>query len=500
MKNKIFNTQAIRRWDQFTMEKEKISSLQLMERAGKELTRKIFTLSRGESKKALILVGPGNNGGDGLVIGRKLIQAGWKVDFYLPLGLNKMSKDSKENWVLVKEFNPTFHTNTFSLPNPQETILVDCLFGTGMTRSIEGDLSKVVLTLNQHHFHKVISVDLPSGMFTDSASILSNETIVRASHTLTIGQLKLCMLLPENQNYIGEVKCVDIGLHASFDSPSPYFLSSGAELTSKNKTFTHKGDFGHLAVIAGSDSSLGAGLLSAKAAFKAGCGLVTGFFPTEFSTEAYSFLPEMMLGKMDGHAIDPKVLNRCNSIAIGPGLGTNKNAQKLVFETLQYAQDHDLSIVIDADALNILSKNTSDLQSLLPKKAVLTPHPGELKRLCGNWKNDFERLEIALNFAAKHQVYLVIKGKYSTICCPDSNAYFNNSGNSQLSTAGSGDVLTGIIGSLLAQGVSPKNAAIKGVYVHGLCSDIYDDNHDRKSMSSQDVISLIPHSLKINSI
>ncbi|MGN7787100.1 NAD(P)H-hydrate dehydratase [Niabella sp. 22666] len=470
----LLNASQIREWDQYTIQQEPISSVNLMERAASACVDWIWEHFPGQSFD--IFCGTGNNGGDGLAIARLLMLMRISVKVYIVNAAGKASGDFSTNLERLKatpganitELNP----GTFPLTPDQSAIIIDALLGTGINRPIEGFTGKIVDFIN-HQSNKVIAIDMPSGLQSDTYS--GNTNIIEANHTLTFQNFKLGLLMPGNARYFGEVHVLDIGLAPAYLTTveSRYELTEKALFDSFYKprsNYAHKGNFGHALVIAGSYGKMGAAVLSTKACLRSGAGLVTAHVPGTGINIMQTTTPEAMC-KADPHAeLITRIeypLKGYSAIGIGPGMGTQPATQKL----LQYAlSSYNQPLVLDADALNILSENKTWL-NLIPENSIITPHPKEFSRLFGEPFNDFERIEVALEQAARLKVIIVLKGHRTFIATSSGKGYFNTTGNAGMATGGSGDVLTGIITGLLAQGYTPAKAAIMGVYLHGLAGD-----------------------------
>lgn len=474
----VYDSNTIKNWDQFTIEHEPIASIDLMERAAQSAADKIISLF---PKQAIsIFCGPGNNGGDGLAIARILNKLSWNVYvFILDIGID-MSSDFNIN---LKRLPSTIHINRLNEDRNElkvgEGLILDCIFGSGLNRPITGWIKTIVQGLNQLK-NSVISIDIPSGLYATDNRFNDLNAIVKADITLTFQSPKMSFLYQEYQSFVGLFHILDIGLDPSFQAPSiaEYVQKDGIELNPKAE-YDHKGKNGYLTLIAGYHPMQGAGVLAAKAAFNTGCGYVGWLTDKVNHISMLQIIPEAMLLE----SISPK----STAVAIGPGLGTQEKGLKI----LRLAMDTKLPLVMDADALNLIS-----LQQIYPPKdSILTPHLGELRSLIGDWDSPEECLELQKEYAQKNHVYLLQKGAYSKICTPSGKIYVNSSGNKHMAKAGMGDTLTGIIGSLLAQGYSPEKAIINGVFMHGLAGDIAANKLGLSTLAS-DVGAAIPAAIK----
>ena len=465
---KILSSAQIREADQYTIKNEPISSLDLMERACEAFVHKFLQINV-EKKPVKIFCGVGNNGGDGLAIGRLLKESGWEVYLYIMGNTRNGSDDFKAN--LDRSDLYAVIGDKKDLPKIEGSgIIIDGLFGSGLSRPFEGFYKEVVQYLNESPGTK-ISIDIASGLYADNP-IPKEAVAFKPDYTLSFQVPKLAFFLPECHPYVGEWFILDIGLNQSFiEKQECQFhtleLHDVSTLIPKRKKFTHKNEVGRLMIVAGSKGKMGAAVLCAKAAFKTGSGLVNVCSPKCGIDILQIAIPEAMVidgkGTNEIHAF-PKTND---TMLIGPALDTKP---KTVDAFERFLKSASKPLVIDADGLNILSKKKS-LLKLVPKESILTPHPGELKRLVCDWKDDFDKLSKLQAFCTKHKVNVVLKGAYSTVCDSEGIIHFNTTGNPGLATAGSGDVLAGMIGALLAQQLIPINALKLGVYLHGLSGD-----------------------------
>ena len=493
---KIPDIGQIRAADQYTIANEPVSSANLMERAARLCFEWIRKNIPDTKQKFVVFAGSGNNGGDGLVIARMLHDSGYSVSISLIHLSDKLSPDCKLNFdKLQKNLKVNIVDKTVDIPTfSSDSIIIDALLGSGISRAPEGIVLNVIETINTSE-NTVIAIDLPSGLFADESSQNHSDKIVKADITLTIGAPKLALFMPENGIYCGKWTLIPIGLHEDFMQKLPvkYFYLQASDFYNSfpvRKTFSHKGTFGHALIMAGSKGKTGAAVLAAKACLRSGCGLTTVHCPADSlkiiqtaATEAMSTIDE----NLDYISMIPD-LSPFSAIAFGPGCGQNKataTSLKLLI------QESKAPLLIDADGLNILSTNKTWL-AFLPENTILTPHPGEFKRLFGESKNDFNRLEKAIELAVKYKFIIVLKGAYTAIVSPIGQVFFNCSGNPGMAKGGSGDVLTGLIAGLLARGIPALNAALIGVYLHGLAGDIAAEILTQEAMNAGDLISSLP--------
>jgi hydroxyethylthiazole kinase-like uncharacterized protein yjeF len=496
---KILKADQIRSWDQYTIEHEPIVSIDLMERAA----TKCFEWLDNNGwfvQSFAIFCGKGNNGGDGLAIARMLANRGCKVSVYILEFGHKGTDAFQTNLARLHQYpavdihfiqeESNFHILS------QETVIIDALFGSGLTRPLEGFTARLVDHINSSGC-SVIAIDVPSGMSVDLSS--KGNKIIKANYTLSFQCYKLAFLVAENAAYIGEVVILDIGLLPEF------LLSPDADLELIDKAiirsiykarnrFAHKGNFGHAMIIAGSYGKIGAAVLAAKACLRSGVGLLTCFVPKCGYEILQTSISEAMVMTDANSSIITNIhedILKYDSIGIGPGLGTASETRTAVKELISIYKK---PMVLDADALNGLSMEKT-LPSL-PPGSVLTPHPKEFERLFGECKDDFERIEKALNNAKRLNCLIVLKGHHTFIACPNGKGYFNSTGNAGMATGGSGDVLTGMITSLLAQDYSSEDASILGVYLHGFAGDIAAKEFSKEAMIAGDIIDGIGKAFK----
>lgn len=498
---KILSAQKIKEGDAYTIKHEPISSVDLMERAGECCFRWIYDRAPNLFPDQLderdyafkVFCGVGNNGGDGLVIARLLNRNGYDVEVFIVDFSDKQSDDFKTNLQRIAKSKMGIHRikKESDIPEiPQNALVIDAMFGTGISRKVEGIAGSVIRKINQSGA-VIVAIDMPSGLFDEDNSENDRETIVNANYTLTFQFLKLAFLLGENVGHVGQCEVLDIGLHPDFVESvetdrfylTPVMVRSIVPVRNK---FSHKGTFGHSAVIAGSKGKYGAAILCTRGAVHSGSGLVTTILPQSGIDVLQVSVPEAMayITKGVDHLEGMPDLEPYSAIGMGPGMGTSSQTQKLVHDVLKNAK---VPVVVDADAVNALAENP-EWKKLLRPEIVLTPHPGEFKRLVGEWNNDFEKLEKQVAWAMANKVHLVLKGAHTSVATPDGKVYINSTGNPGMATGGSGDVLTGIITGLLAQGYSPRDAAVAGVFLHGKSGDLASENNGHEALVASDLI------------
>lgn len=489
----VLHADQIRQADAYTIEHEPIRSIDLMERACRAFLRTFPTKSY-IGRSIHVLCGPGNNGGDGLAIARMLDNNGFEVTAYrLVSSSGRYSPDNETNWqrlrktgVRAVEFSSLDKLGEIE----QQALIIDSLFGSGLNKPLSGLAAALVDHINTLDL-PIYSVDIPSGLFCDSPS---EGSIVQADRTISFQYPKLCFLLPGSGRFAGRWQTVDIGLdkHAIPKEACDLFYSDASMISAlhqKRKKFSHKGTYGHGLLIAGSRGKAGAALLSGKACLRAGAGLLTIHAPQDIITILQTALPEAMCSLDMGSSFIESLpeLEPFAAIGIGPGLDTQPKTVEVLRRLLT---SWTKPIVLDADALNILSQH-KELLGLLGPNCLLTPHPGEFKRLVGDWANDFERLDLQRSFSKDHQVTVILKGAHTSISLPDGRVYFNSTGNPGMATAGSGDTLTGITLALLAQGYSMKDAAVYGTYLHGLAGDLAAEVQSIPGLIASDIIACL---------
>jgi hydroxyethylthiazole kinase-like uncharacterized protein yjeF len=451
-----------------------ISSVDLMETAATNCFQWLHKKLQGENINIHIFCGIGNNGGDGLVIARLLYKHNYQINCYIVNFSDKRTEEFIVNYNRLKEIGlkpiELNNENDFPIIHANDMV-VDAIFGNGLNRNPEGFTKKLIQYLN-HKRVFTLAIDIPSGLY-GKKSVTDSAAVLKSNHILTFQTPKMAFLLPENKEYVNTWELIDIGLDQNYIEslkPKNHYttLADIIPLYKTRNKWDHKGTYGHSLMIGGSYGKMGAVTLASKAALKIGSGLVSAYIPKCGYPILQIAVPEVMVEvDTDDELTYFNFKTKPTVIGIGPGMGTlEKTAQG--FEN--FIKDNKLPLVIDADGINLLSKNQL-LLNYLPKNAVLTPHPKELERLVGAWKNDYEKLKKVSEFSKKHKAIVVIKGAYTVVVNNDM-LFFNSTGNQALATGGSGDVLTGMITGLIAQGYKSLNAAILGVYLHGRTADL----------------------------
>jgi hydroxyethylthiazole kinase-like uncharacterized protein yjeF len=487
---KILPVDKIREADAYTIRNEPIADIDLMERAATACYYWLIDHLT-HDREIHVVAGTGNNGGDGFAVARMLKAKGFKVQVVLAGDPDKLSPSCRinyERW--ISDARCKMPDAREWVPG-KECVIIDALFGSGLTRHVEGDAAALIRKINDSGA-LVIAIDIPSGLFCDQTVMdRKDPAVVKADYTLTFSPPKLAFMFPENDGYAGSWVLLDIGISEEYIKNAEahnYFLDSqdiGALLRRRTK-FQHKGHFGHALLICGGKGKMGAAVLAARGCLRAGAGLTTVRVPEAGAAILQSAVPEAMI------AIDPDAdlfteipdLAPYTAIAAGPGIGTSPRTQTAIKSLIQAASR---PLIFDADALNILAENKTWLP-FIPKGSILTPHPKEFERIAGKTANDFERNLKQREFSSKYQCYVVLKGAHTAITTPGGECYFNSTGNPGMATGGSGDVLTGIIAGLLAQGYSPLGASLAGVYLHGLAGDLASAETGMEALIAGDIV------------
>jgi NAD(P)H-hydrate epimerase len=490
----VLSAEQVRAWDRFTMEKQPIASIDLMEKAAMACIQWLEANRIVHQQQFCIFCGKGNNGGDGLAIARLLQKFNRPVDVFIFETGELGSSDFQQNLHRLHTLPVNLHflQENAPLPDiPESALVIDALLGTGLNRPVEGRMAALISHINQFP-NGVISIDLPSGLFADKSTL--PHPCIHASITLSFQCYKPALLVAENASFFGIPVLLDIGLDQRYlNSCTPLYELTDSPLAKAilqpRSAYSHKGKFGHALLLAGSSGKMGAAVLAAKACLRSGTGLLTALVPEKERLVFPTTIPESMSILYDDQKPE-KILSETKNfktIGIGPGLGQDS----LSGDWLRYLlRSFRKPIVLDADALNLLAAD-SDLQEEIPPFSILTPHPREFDRLNGSSRNDFERLEAASRMAIQHQVIVVLKGHNSFIAMPGGRAWFNSSGNASMAKGGSGDVLTGMITGLLARGYAPEQAALLGVYLHGLAGEIASRKLGMESVLATDIIDAI---------
>ena len=499
---KIFTGAQIHELDQYTIQHEPIESIDLMERAAKALVRAICE-QWPNSTPVIVFAGPGNNGGDALAVARLLAEANYLVSAYLFNISGHLSSDCSMNRQRLSECKmiQSFVEVTQEFEPPQleaDTLVIDGLFGSGLNKPLAGGFASLVKYINTSP-SRVVSIDLPSGMMSEDNTYNIRTNIIKADLTLTLQQPKLAFFFPENQEFLGKVRVLDIRLSAEGIQKidAQYNIIEETEirpLILGRDRYAHKGNMGNALLIAGSYGMAGAAVLAAKACLRSGAGKVTIHSPKRNNVILQISVPEAIVQLDTEETIFSEAVDTegYTALGIGPGLGQNETSAIALIAQLRRTQ---CPIVADADALNMLANHRAWMTQL-PKGIIITPHPKEFDRLEGNCADSYERLTKARELAERLQGYVIVKGHYSALCCPDGHVMFNNTGNAGMATAGSGDVLTGIITALLARGYQQRDACVVGMYLHGLAGDIAAKHVGMESLIASDLLKYLPEAFK----
>jgi len=496
---KILPVEKIREADAYTIEHEPIKDIDLMERAARKCFEWLYQ-HISSSRSVKVIAGAGNNGGDGLAIARMLAEKDYHVELLLAGSQDRLSPSCKvnlERYKLLCDDRCLLTEHPSTLPDWEgvgdETLVIDALFGSGLTRPATGFFAELIQFVNKLE-SLVVSIDVPSGLLIDKTINSENHpAVIMADYTLTFAPPKLAFFFPENDPYIGEWILLDIGLSEEYliQADVNNFMVTVASikpLLRKRKKFAHKGTFGHSLLICGMRGKMGAAVLAAKACLRSGSGLVTVLVPLSGVDILQTAVPEAML------SIDPDEmcfsslpkLDGYTAVGIGPGIGLNKTTGDGFKHLIQTG----LPLIIDADAINILGENKTWL-SFLPPGCILTPHPKEFERIAGKTSDDFQRNQLQRELSRKYACYIVLKGAYTAITTPNGRCFFNTTGNPGMATGGSGDVLTGIITGLVAQHYPPLEASLLGVYLHGLAGDMAAKVNGQEALTANDIINNI---------
>ncbi|MFN2430265.1 MAG: NAD(P)H-hydrate dehydratase [Cryomorphaceae bacterium] len=502
---KILTAEKLREADSYTIKHEPIKSVDLMERAATacfnwiyDQAPNLFPPNITEEKDYIFYVvcGVGNNGGDGLVIARQLSRNGYQVKVVVVHISDSQSKDFKTNFDRLgkDKKNAIDVKSEKDVPEfPDDAVIIDAIFGTGLNRPVEGIARVVIQAMNQSG-SQVVAIDMPSGLFDCNTANFEPDAITVSNHILTFQTPKLAFFLAENSQHVGKVHILDIGLDREFleHVESDYHLADNvvaSRLRRPRGRFTHKGSFGHALLIGSQKGKYGASMLSARSCLRSGCGLLTVHADDAGAALIHQFLPEAMHSEDGGkgHFSSLPKLDGYSAIGVGPGLGMHEDSVRQLKLLIQEVK---VPLILDADALNILSENPTWM-AFLPKNTILTPHPGEFARLAGEKLSHYDCLQKQRELSVKHGIYILLKGAHSSLSLPDGKIYINNTGNPGMATGGMGDTLTGIITGLAASGYSSTEAAILAMFVHGRAGDLALESQSVESLIATDLIAHI---------
>lgn len=491
---KIPTIQQIREADAYTIANEHIESIQLMERAANVAASKVMELFPSDVSM-LIFCGMGNNGGDGLAIARILLQHDYTCQVYIVKHTESFSEDCQKSLAYLQSTHP-LHLHEINqeedIPSLHIELIIDAILGSGLHTPVENNLLSKVFSHINHSNAFVFSIDIPSGFFADKP-MPADALAVHADFVFTFQFPKLAFLFPESYQFVGEWEVGNIDLHPDFINTieSPYYYIEEQDIQGIHKhrpKFSHKGNYGRALLIAGSKGMMGAAVLASKACLRSGVGILETHVPKIGYPIVQTTVPEALCSfdQNTNHftAVDLEKLNKTNAIAIGPGLGMHPDTIVGLKNVIKNTRS---PIIFDADAINCLADNKTYLE-FLPPYCIFTPHPKEFERLIGKTNNSFHRLNLQREFSNKYQCIVVLKGAHTSISIPNGNVYFNSTGNPGMATAGSGDVLTGMLLALLAQHYSPIEATIMAVFNHGKAADIAAEQFSYESMIASDIV------------
>lgn len=493
---KFFNTPLIKAIDAYTIEHEPVASIDLMERAAHALTAAV--LERYAGRTFMVFAGSGNNGGDGLAVARMLHAVGCKVAVWLVNQKGELSPDCAVNLERLQGTDvPVVHVqDNFVMPSfPVDTVIIDALFGSGLDRPVVSGVFADVIRGIDACENDVVAIDMPSGLL-GGENEPALQLIVFATLTLTLQFPKLSQLLAENEMFVGELQVLDIQLsqQAIDETPSPFFYTCKEDilpLLKPRAKHAHKGNYGRALLVAGSKGMAGASVLAARAALRCGVGLLTVHVPSCNNTIMQGAVPEAMTSIDNSECCFSDTIDtaRYTAVGIGPGLGQSKESEAALLDLIDNCR---VPMVLDADALNILARNPKYMQRL-PQGSVITPHVGEFTRLFGATDSSYVRLQAAQAYAMTFGVTIVLKGAHTVVVTQMGTFHFNSTGNPGMATGGCGDVLTGCILALLAQGYAAPDAARLAVFVHGLSGDIAAIDKGQTALVAGDVVDYLPH-------
>lgn len=493
---KIFRSDQIRAIDEATIQNEPIHGVDLMERAAGKL-HDFIAYYYPENTGFYIVAGPGNNGGDAVALARMLAKESRMVRLVVLDFTKNVSDDCKTNLERIHKYDNVqvdYISTIHQMPSLNPTaIIVDGIFGSGLTRPVNGFPADVIQFINKSP-NTVFSIDIPSGLFSETNQENDGE-IIKADITVSFQFPKLAFFMPENDQYVGQWFVESIGLCPDTidKSKTDYYFQTLLDVPKlmERGRFAHKGDFGHALLVAGSYGKTGAAVLAAKAALRSGLGLLSVHVPQSAYSILQSSVPEAMveIDETEQLYCTKQELSKYNAIGIGPGIGKKKSMADAMEQTLR---NTDVPMVLDADALNIISEHKHYLD-LIPKESILTPHPKEFDRLTGKHSWHLKRIESARTLAKKHKIIIVLKGANTAVVHWNGTVVFNSTGNPSMAKGGSGDALTGIILGLLSSGYPPYDAALLGVFVHGLSADLLLDQYSIESVIATDIIENLPN-------
>ena len=490
---KLLSAEQIRDWDNYTIQNKPISSYNLMESAASLFTDWFSSIYKTE-KTVCVFCGTGNNGGDGLAIARMLHHRFFNVHVYICHLSKNETPDFQKNLELLPQraqiLRGSLRENDAFPQLPEDAIVVDALLGGGLSRPVDGYWADFFTYLNNSDL-EIVSVDIPSGLFADRNTDLEKGSVIQAHRVLSFEIPKLAFLMPENQRFIQHFEFKSIGLEPSFlDSVETknVFITREivAKILKKRNKFDHKGVFGRALLVVGSFGMAGAAVLAARACMRSGVGILTVQTPKSNRIILQTTVPEAIVRLDADEFVISQNVDTESVTAIGIGCGMGK-AGRTAAALKQYLATSKRPMVIDADALNLIADNP-EMLNLIPEGSILTPHLKEFERLFGKSKNDFDRLEVLRISSKSLKINILLKGAHTIVANTEGVCFFNSTGNAGMATAGSGDVLTGLLTGLLAQGYAPENAAVLGVYLHGLAGDLAAKRVGQQALIASDIV------------
>jgi ADP-dependent NAD(P)H-hydrate dehydratase / NAD(P)H-hydrate epimerase len=474
---KLLTTQQIREADAYAVATRPISFYELMEQAGSAFVQAFVARYPERERVITVYSGTGNNGGDGLVIARLLHDLGYKsVSVRIVRFSNAVTDDFQANYTKIREIRIPYSEirRVEDIQEERSDIIIDALLGSGLNRSLDGDWRMLVEYLNGVPAIKV-AVDIPTG-FPSEGPVIRGSTVLEADHVITFQRPKINFLLPESASVIRHFEVVDIGLDEDFIQSADTIFSMVMEEDVRQRIyprrrFTHKGTYGNALIIAGAPETMGAALLSCAGSLHGGAGLTTACIPAEGLTALNTALPEVVAAPRGANSLFEFSWNKYQAVAVGPGLGSSNDSKELLAATLMQCKS---PLVLDADAINLIAANY-EIMGMVPAGTIFTPHVREFDRLFGNHDNWWERLETGVERATHLGCTIILKNQYTIIFTPDGKCIFNPTGSPAMASGGSGDVLTGLLASFLAQGYEPVDAALAAVYIHGKAGRLLDE-------------------------
>lgn len=500
---KIFTNDTIRRIFERSIELEGISMLDMMERTASAVTYEIMKRWR-STKRIVVFAGPGDNGGDALAVSRMLYEQGYAPEVFLlnvkSSHLSNCCSENRDRLYQLEGIQYTEVTETFNLPELSENdVVIDGLFGSGLRAPLKGGYTSLVQYINDSGAY-IVSIDMPSGLFGEYNSTVDRRNIIKANLTLVYQFKRLSFFFDENQQFLGECEVLDLELsnEAIAEAHSDVYMVDNdiaRMMVRDRKPFSDKYDYGSILLVAGSYGMMGAAILAARAAMRSGAGIVTVRAPREGYVPLQTAIPEALF-EPDSNDFVTSSIEECaqySVVALGPGMTSNDETLDAVDMYLKKCRH---PLLLDADALNCIARRPQLLRSI-PKNSVITPHAREFDRLFEKHSTTEERFMKALNSVRLYDFTIVLKGHYTMTFFPNGKVYINSSGNAGMATAGSGDVLTGVISSFIAQGYPVDMGVVLGVYIHGLAGDIAAQEQSEYGVIASDIVNNLGRAIKM---